>query len=135
MKSQIFMGLDVSKHHLYVAVRPQGRHFVTSNDDLGIKQLVKRLAALKPQLIVLEASGVYEFLLTVALAEVQLHVALVNPQALRKFAGATGKLAKTDKIDAQFLTYSAEALRPNSRLCRTKPSKGSRRPGSDVCRW
>jgi transposase len=115
MKTQVFVGLDVSKQHLDVAVRPQNRHFVTPNDDRGIKQLVKRLAALKPQLIVLEASGGYEFLVTAALAEAQLPVALVNPQAVRKFAGATGKLAKTDKIDAQVLAHFAEALRPEPR--------------------
>jgi len=115
MNTQVFVGLDVSKQHLNVAVRPQGRHFVTPNDDRGIKQLVKRLGALKPQLIVLEASGGYEFLVTAALAEAQLPVALVNPQAVRKFAGATGKLAKTDKIDAQVLAHFAEALRPEPR--------------------
>ena len=76
---------------------------------------MKRLAALKPQLIVLEASGGYEFLATAALAEAQLPVALVNPQSVRKFAGATGKLAKTDKIDAQVLAHFAEALRPEPR--------------------
>jgi transposase len=115
MNSPVFIGLDVSKQHLDVAVRPQNRHFVNSNDDRGIKQLVKRLVALKPQLIVLEASGGYEFLATAALAEAQLPVALVNPQAVRKFAGATGKLAKTDKIDAQVLAHFAEALRPEPR--------------------
>jgi len=115
MNSQVFIGLDVSKQHLDVAVRPQNRHFVTPNDDRGIKQLVKRLATLKPQLIVLEASGGYEFLVTAALAEAQLPVALVNPQAVRKFAGAAGKLAKTDKIDAQVLAHFAEALRPEPR--------------------
>ena len=67
MKPQVFIGLDVSKLQLDVAVRPQGRHFVTPNDDRGVKQLVKRLAALKPQLIVLEASGGYEFLATAAI--------------------------------------------------------------------
>jgi len=115
MNRQVFIGLDVSKQTLDVAVRPQGRHFVTPNDDRGIKQLVKRLAALTPQLIVLEASGGYEFLVTAALAEAGLPVALVNPQAVRKFAGATGKLAKTDKIDAQVLAHFAEALRPEPR--------------------
>jgi transposase len=115
MNNQVFVGLDVSKQHLDVAVRPQGRHFVTPNHDRGIKQLVKRLTALKPQLIVLEASGGYEFLVTAALAEAQLPVALVNPQAVRKFAGATGKLAKTDKIDAQVLAHFAQALRPEPR--------------------
>jgi transposase len=77
--------------------------------------LIKHLAALKPQLIVLEASGGYEFLVIAALAEAQLPVALINPQAVRKFAGATGKLAKTDKIDAQVLAHFAEALRPEPR--------------------
>jgi len=115
MKTEVFVGIDVSKQHLDVAVRPQNRHFVTPNDDRGIKQLVKRLAALKPQLIVLEASGGYEFLVTAALAEAHMPVALVNPQAVRKFAGAAGKLAKTDKIDAQVLAHFAEALRPEPR--------------------
>jgi len=115
MKTQAFVGLDVSKQKLDVAVRPQNRHFVTPNDDRGIRQLVKRLAALKPQLIVLEASGGYEFLVTAALAEAQLPVALVNPQAVRQFAGAAGKLAKTDKIDAQVLAHFAEAIKPEPR--------------------
>ena len=115
MNHQVFVGLDVSKQKLDVAVRPQNRHFVTPNDDRGIRQLVKRLAALKPQLIVLEASGGYEFLVTAALAEAQLPVALVNPQLVRQFAGATGKLAKTDKIDAQVLAHFAEAVKPEPR--------------------
>jgi transposase len=115
MKNEVFVGLDVSKQHLDVAVRPQSRHFVTLNNDRGIEQLVKRLAALKPRLIVLEASGGYEFLITAALAQAQLPVALINPQAVRKFAGATGKLAKTDKIDAQVLAHFAEALKPEPR--------------------
>jgi len=116
VKTEIFVGLDVSKQKLDVAMRPKDRHFVTPNNDRGIKQLVKRLAALKPQLIVLEASGGYELLVTAALAEAQLPVALINPLAVRKFAGATGKLAKTDKIDAQVLAHFAEALRPEPRL-------------------
>ena len=115
MKTPVFVGLDVSKQRLDVAVRPLGRHFATPNDDRGIKQLVKRLAALKPQLVVLEASGGYEFTVTAALAEAQLPVVLINPLVVRKFAGATGKLAKTDKIDAQVLAHFAEALRPEPR--------------------
>ena len=115
MKTEVFVGLDVSKQHLDVAVRPQGRHFVTPNNDRGIQQLVKRLVALKPQLIVLEASGGYEFLATAAMAEAQLPVAFVNPLAVRQFAGASGKLAKTDKIDAQVLAHFGEALRPEPR--------------------
>jgi transposase len=115
MKTPVFVGLDVSKQRLDVAVRPLGRHFATPNDDRGIKQLVKRLAALKPQLVVLEASGGDEFTVTAALAEAQLPVVLINPLVVRKFAGATGKLAKTDKIDAQVLAHFAAALRPEPR--------------------
>jgi transposase len=115
MNRQVFVGLDVSKQKLDVAVRPQNRNFVTPNTDRGIKQLIKHLAALRPQLIVLEASGGYELMVIAALAEAQLPVALINPQAARKFAGATGKLAKTDKIDAQVLAHFAEALRPEPR--------------------
>jgi len=115
MKNQVFIGLDVSKQKLDVAVRPGNRHFITPNDDRGIKQLVKRLAALQPELIVLEASGGYEFMVTAALAEAQLPVALVNPLAVRQFAGATSKLAKTDKIDAQVLAHFAEAVKPEPR--------------------
>jgi transposase len=115
MNSQIFVGLDVSKQRLDVAVRPTNRHFVISNTDHDITQLVKRLTALTPQLIVLEASGGYEFPVTAALAEAHLPVAMVNPQAVRQFAGATGKLAKTDKIDAQVLAHFAEVLRPEPR--------------------
>src|SRR4030065_166091 len=94
MKTQVFVGLDVSKQHLDVAVRPQGRHFVTPNNESGIKQLVKRLAALKPQLIVLEASGGYEFLATAALAEAQLPAALINPLTVRKFARVSGRIPR-----------------------------------------
>lgn len=115
MNSQVFVGLDVSKQHLDVAVRPGGQHFVVDNHDQGLEELVRRLAALSPQLIVLEASGGYEFLAVAALAQAQLPVALVNPQAVRKFAGAAGKLAKTDKLDAQVLAHFAEALRPQPR--------------------
>jgi transposase len=115
MNSQVFVGLDVSKQHLDVAVRPHDRHFIIPNHDRGMTQLVKRLADLNPQLIVLEASGGYEFLAVAALTEAQLPVALINPQAVRKFAGASGKLAKTDKIDAQVLAHFAEVMRPEPR--------------------
>jgi transposase len=115
VNNQVFVGIDVAKQKLDVALRPQNRHVVIPNDDRGIRQLIKHLAPLKPHLIVLEASGGYELLATAALAEAQLPVALVNPQAVRQFAGALGKLAKTDKIDAQVLDHFAEAVRPEPR--------------------
>jgi len=115
MESHIFVGLDVSKHKLDVAVRPTNHHFVVTNDDQGLKRLVKRLAPLKPQVIVLEASGGYEALALAALAEARLPVSLIKPQAARQFAGALGILAKTDKIDARVLAHFAESLKPEAR--------------------
>ena len=89
MKPKVFVGLDVSKQKLDVAIRPQGRHFVINNNDQGIKQLVKRLVALKPQIIVLEASGGYELMVTAALAEAQLPGLAARYAAL--IAGRTGE--------------------------------------------
>lgn len=115
MEKHLFVGLDVSKNKLDVAVRPTTRHFVVANDDQGLELLVQRLAALKPMIIVLEASGGYESLALAALAEAHLPVALVDPKAVRHFARATGTLAKTDKIDAQVLAHYAQAVRPDPR--------------------
>ncbi len=115
MESLVFIGIDVSKASLDVFVRPQGQHFIVPNDDLGVERLIQRLTELQPHIIVLEASGGYESLATSALAEAHLPVALVDPKAVRQFAKATGKLAKTDKIDAQVLAHFAEAVRPQPR--------------------
>ena len=83
----------------------------------------------------LEASGGYEFLATAALAEAQLPVALINPLAVRKFAGATGKLAKTDKIDAQVLATSPRLSGLSPACCRTRTNRCLRRPCSGACMW
>jgi transposase len=115
MESRIFVGLDVSKAKLDVALRPTNQHFVVTNDDEGLKGLVQRLAPLKPYLIVLEASGGYEALALTALGEARLPVSLVKPQAVRQFAGALGILAKTDKMDAQLLARFAETVKPEAR--------------------
>jgi transposase len=112
MPAKIFVGLDVSKDHLDVAVRPTNRHFVVSNNDQGFRQLIRHLTPLHPQVIVLEASGGYEAEVLAALHEARLPAALIKPQAARQFAAASGKLAKTDKIDAQVLAHFAEAVNP-----------------------
>jgi transposase len=112
MTAPCFVGIDVSKDHLDVHLRPQAESFRLANDPQGIAALVRRLGPLAPAGIVLEATGGYEALLACELAAAGLTPALVNPRQARDFAKATGRLAKTDKIDAEALAHFAEALRP-----------------------
>lgn len=109
---QIFVGVDVSKARLDVACRHDGSTFSEANDPQGIAALVARLQALGPTLIVLEATGGLEAPLAAALAAAGLAVAVVNPRQVRDFARATGRLAKTDRIDAAVLAHFADAIRP-----------------------
>jgi transposase len=113
--SRSFVGVDVSKGRLDVAVRPSGESASFSNDELGIKPLVNRLGEIQPTLIVLEATGGIERQLVRALVSAELPVVVVNPRQVRDFAKASGQLAKTDAIDAMVLARFAEAIRPTVR--------------------
>lgn len=110
-----FVGIDVSKAQLDVAVRPSGETWTEAHDEAGLSALVARLHALAPTLIVVEATGGLEVALAGALATATLPVAVVNPRQVRDFARATGTLAKTDRLDAQSLAQFAEAVRPEPR--------------------
>jgi len=110
-----FIGIDVSKARVDVHVRPDGIVFCCATDSDGLAELVRRLTPLRPTLAVLEASGGYEGVVAAALAEAGLPVAIVNPRQVRKFAGAIGRLAKTDAIDAAVIAHFAEAVRPAAR--------------------
>jgi transposase len=109
-----FVGIDVSKGHLDVAVRP-GAAFRVPNDPAGHAELAARLAPLGPALVVLEATGGLELPAAAQLAAAGLPVAAVNPRQARDFARATGRLAKTDRLDAEALAHFAEAVRPEQR--------------------
>ncbi len=108
----VFVGIDVSKDQLDVALRPSAERAAVANNDAGIARLVKRLQAVHPTLIVLEATGGLELPVTSALAAAALPVVVVNPRQVRDFAKATGRLAKTDTLDASILAQFAEAVRP-----------------------
>jgi transposase len=109
------VGIDVSKEHLDVAVRPSGQRFRFANNDPGITELLKRLRKLRPERIVLEPTGGYEGALVHAAAAAELPVVVINARHIRQFAHSTGKLAKTDSIDAEVLAHYAEALKPEIR--------------------
>jgi transposase len=113
--SQTFIGIDVSKARLDGACRPAGPSFSRPTDPGGIAALVAPLRALEPALVVLEATGGLELPLAVALAAAGTAVAVVNPRQVRDFARASGRLAKTDRIDAEVLAHFAEAIRPEVR--------------------
>jgi transposase len=110
--SRVFIGIDVCKARLDWAIRPTGEKQSVVNDEGNIKALVQRLERLQPALIVLEATGGMEIPVTRALASAELPVVVVNPRQVRDFAKATGRLAKTDSIDAMVLAWFAEAVRP-----------------------
>jgi len=109
------VGIDVSKARLDVAVRPSSESFSVANDEVGHQQLRERLQAIKPERIVLEATGGYERDVVQVLVEAKLPVLVVNPRNVRQFAQSTGRLAKTDRIDADMLAHFGQALRPEIR--------------------
>jgi transposase len=110
-----FIGVDVSKAALDVAVRPTDEFWRCANDEAGVASLVARLAQLCPARIILEATGGYEVPLACALAAASLPVVVVNPRQVRDFAKGTGRLAKTDKLDAAILARFGEAVCPEVR--------------------
>ncbi len=110
-----FVGIDVAKDRLDVHLRPSGESFTIARDGKGLEQLVERLRTRAPTLIVLEATGGYETVVASALAAAQLPLVVVNPRQARDFARATGRLAKTDTLDAAALAHFAEAVRPEPR--------------------
>jgi transposase len=113
---ECFVGIDVAKTHLDIHLRPSGDVYRLTRDDAGLDELVVRLRAARPRLIVLEATGGYERVVTANLAAAGLPVAVINPRQIRDFARATGKLAKTDSLDAQVIALFAERVRPELRV-------------------
>jgi transposase len=112
---QVFVGIDVAKDHLDIHIRPTGESFVASRDGEGLAGLVERLKQAKPALVVSEATGGFEVAVAAAIASAGLPIAVVNPRQIRDFARATGKLAKTDALDAAAIAHFAEAVRPEPR--------------------
>jgi transposase len=110
MNEKRVAGIDVSKETLDVASVPGGQSFQVTNDEQGIEQLAKRLEG--TELVVMEATGGYETAVATALVAAGLRVAVVNPRQVRDFAKATGRLAKTDRIDAQVIAAFGVAVEP-----------------------
>jgi transposase len=110
-----FVGIDVAKTHVDVHVHPTGEAFQVSRDTAGLDQLLLRLRLFTPSLVVLEATGGFERMVVATLASAALPVVVINPRQIRDFARATGRLAKTDRLDAQIIARFAAAIRPELR--------------------
>jgi transposase len=112
-KTDKYVGIDVSKDTLDVMVRPSGARHQHPNDAEGIGQLAKLLRRQRPTLVLCEATGSWERQLVCALASAGLPILVVNPRQVRDFAKATGRLAKTDRLDAEVIAHFAEAVHQN----------------------
>jgi transposase len=110
-----FVGMDVSKAHLDVFLRPQGVEFQVANSASGIQALIEKLKPYAIHLVVLEATGGYEQEAFVGLNAAPIPTVRINPRQARDFAKATGKLAKSDQIDARVLAHYAAAIQPEVR--------------------
>ena len=118
-----YVGIDVAKATLDVAIGSDGELVQVENNEAGIARLLERLGEVAPTLVVLEATGGYESVVAGAIAGRGIAVAVVNPRQVRDFAKATGVLAKTDRIDARVLARFAEAVRPEPRPLPTAEAK------------
>ena len=123
MDSKIYVGIDVAKDHLDIALRPEGKTWTIQNNDEEIKELAAQIQIVNPELIVMEATGGLEINVASKLALTGLPVAVVNPRQVRDFAKSTGKLAKTDTLDAQVLAHFAEAVHPEPRYLSDEQSR------------
>ena len=115
MENKVYVGIDVSKDKLDLALRPDGQEWSEGQDDSSLERLVRKLKDIAPALVVLEATGGYEARVAALLATEGIAVSVVNPRQVRDFAKSTGKLAKTDRLDAHAIAHFAEAIQPQVR--------------------
>ena len=118
-----FIGIDVSKKQLEVAVHESDYHFHCPNKASAFGGLIAELIKLRPALIVLEATGGLEIPVVSALHAAGLPVVVVNPRQVRDFAKALGQLAKTDRLDARVLAHFAAAIKPPLRPIKSKEER------------
>lgn len=115
----INVGVDTGKSQLDIYIRPINIFFSVSNDDKGIKEAIKKIKNHSPERVVIEATGRLEMPFIIACAEVNLPFVIANPIHVKRFAGAIGRRAKNDRLDAELIAHYAEAIKPT--LTQLKP--------------
>ena len=111
----VFVGIDVGKAQVDVARSDSDEVWTLGNDEKGLQELVRRLKEIDPELVVMEATGGFEFPAAAAIAAADIQIVIANPRHCRDFAKSTGQLAKTDTIDARGLALFAERVQPQVR--------------------
>lgn len=114
-----YVGMDISKTQIDVAMEGQKKTWAFRNDGEGIRELVNLIKKNRPTLIVVEASGGLEQPVVRELYKEQMPIAIVNPTRVRDFARSTGQIAKTDQLDARVIAHFAQAVRPKVRPLRS----------------
>jgi len=119
IESGIYVGIDVSKSYLDVFIPEEGA-FRVEYTDAGLAELLEKLSGFEVTMAVMEATGKFETLCATALANNKIPVAVVNPRQVRDFARSTGRLAKTDAIDAEMISRFGEAIKPAAKELRSE---------------
>ncbi len=118
-QEEINIGVDTSKHKLDIYIRPLAIYFSVNNDDKGIQQAISQINKHHPKRIIIEATGRLEHAFILACSKANLPFVVANPLHIKKFAGAIGRLAKTDQLDAVLIAHYGEAIKPT--LSQLKP--------------
>jgi transposase len=119
MNQSINVGVDTGKFQLDIFIRPLGTYFTVTNDEKGIKEAIKTISKYQVERIIIEATGRLEMPFIMACAKANLPFVIANPIHIKRFAGAIGQRAKTDKLDAQLIAHYGEAIKP--KLSQLKP--------------
>ena len=119
--SEINVGIDTSSTQLDIYVRPSGQFFSVTNDADGVKNAIKQLQVLKPNRVLIESTGRLELNFVCAAHKAGLPIVVCNPSHIRHFAKSSGRIAKTDKLDAMDIAHFGEAMKPP--LSAIKPEK------------
>jgi transposase len=109
---EINIGIDTSQSQLDIGIRPSDEFFSVPNNDIGIKNAIKRIKALKPKRVLIESTGRLEMAFACAAFNAGLPIVVCNALVVHNFAKASGKLAKTDKLDAFTIAHYGEAMKP-----------------------
>ncbi|MGS0683345.1 IS110 family transposase [Shewanella sp. 125m-7] len=118
---KINVGVDIGKSQLDIFIRPLDIFFTVANDTKGIRDAINKIKIHKPQRIVVEATGRLEMPFILACSEAKLPFVIANPMHVKRFAGAIGRRAKNDRLDAELIAHYAEAIKP--KLTELKPEK------------
>lgn len=120
-QSNIYIGIDTGKQFLDIHIRPLNIDLQVENNEAGIKKAISLFKKYTVKTIIIEATGRLEHAFIIACSKAKLPFCVINPAHTKKFAGAIGRIAKTDKLDAQLLAHYGEAIKPP--LSTLKPEK------------